>query len=227
MSTRYQAQASSSSRSKETVSICPFPLSNWGHFTWWTQSSSTSDSMKILCFCFSHWGTPLRVQAVFHLAHTAHTQLPGTHSHCSLCHSQLKQGGWFFKSWAQENSWTNRRYAHDEGCPKALIPPTAGSLGPYLRISSKLTWLEQTPEWYAYWFLLNLFQYLIVETAKIIFYCSKSLAVCSTRLDNQCVRVAESWEFGHLLTVASWAQAPKGWVARNVRTALEAVSLVQ
>ena len=72
------------------------------------------------------------------------------------------------------------------------------------------------------WFYFNT---LIVETAKIIFYCSKSLAVCGTWLDNRCTRVAESWEFGRLLTVASWARAPKGQVAQNVRTALEAVSL--
>ena len=53
------------------------------------------------------------------------------------------------------------------------------------------------------------------------------LLVCSTRLCNWCTRVAESWEFGHLLTVTSWAWAPKGRVAWNGRTALEAVSLVQ
>ena len=58
------------------------------------------------------------------------------------------------------------------------------------------------------------FNILIVETAKIIFYCSKSLAVCGTRLDNRCVRVAESWEFGRLLTVTSWAWASKGQVAQ-------------
>ena len=39
------------------------------------------------------------------------------------------------------------------------------------------------------------------------------------------VWVAESWEFGCLLTVTSWAWVPKGQVAQNGRTVLEAVSL--
>ena len=55
----------------------------------------------------------------------------------------------------------------------------------------------------------------------------KLLLVCGSRLYNWHVRVAESWEFGRLLTVVSWAWAPKGQVAQNRRTALVAVSFEQ
>ena len=49
------------------------------------------------------------------------------------------------------------------------------------------------------------------------------LPVCGTRLYNWCMQVAESWEFGRLITVASWAWVPKGRVAQYQRTALVAV----
>ena len=42
---------------------------------------------------------------------------------------------------------------------------------------------------------------------------SKLMLVCGTQLCNQCMRVAKSWEFGCLMTVASWAWVPKGQVA--------------
>ena len=56
-----------------------------------------------------------------------------------------------------------------------------------------------------------------------MFY-SKLMLVCGILLCNQCAWVAKSWEFGHLMTVASWAWVPKGQVAQYWRTALVAVS---
>ena len=78
---------------------------------------------------------------------------------------------------------------------------------------------------------LMLHEYYFKRVIKLIFNgvdCQNifiEVAACMGHLiSNQCARVAKSWEFGHLMTVASWAWAPKGRVAQYQRTALVAVS---